>query len=176
MSYVEVADADKAVAIARARGGKVEMGPTPFQDGSRIALIRDPLGAGFTIIENAGLPIRSSSPASGGMAWNELYVSDAAAVTAFYEGVFGWRFAETPWAMPGCRTFRIEAEDGRHVSDLHQVDEAVRGAYEYWAVHFAVPDVADAKARIRSCGGQILFEDGSGVLVQDPDGAAFFIS
>jgi predicted enzyme related to lactoylglutathione lyase len=92
MGYIEVGDADAAVASALENGGKVELGPVPFQDGARIALIRDPLGAGFTVIENSGLPVRSDNALEGSMIWNALYVSDAARVISFYEHLFGWRF------------------------------------------------------------------------------------
>ena len=51
MSYVALENIVETVGEARCLGGKVEMGPIPFSERASIALIRDPLGAGFTVYE-----------------------------------------------------------------------------------------------------------------------------
>lgn len=94
MSYIQVGDMDSTVELAKGMGGKVEVGPVPFDEDSSIALIRDPLGAGFTIYQGAALRPRESAAGPGRMIWNALYVSDAEAVTGFYETLFGWRISQ----------------------------------------------------------------------------------
>ena len=176
MGYIEVGDADAAVASARENGGKVELGPVPFQDGARIALIRDPLGAGFTVIENSGLPVRSDNALEGSMIWNALYVSDAAQVISFYEHLFGWRFKPLSGVGETYSHYQILNSNGRHVADLVQAPEAIRGSFEFWGIHFSVADRDRAKAIVEAKGGAVLYEDDDAVLVQDPDGAAFFVA
>lgn len=56
--------------------------------GGKIALIRDPQGAGFTIYDGGKLDSRKNK--AGHMLWNELHVSSTSSVIPFYERLFGW--------------------------------------------------------------------------------------
>lgn len=51
LSYVHVADADKAVAAAKAAGGRLLHGPMEVPGGSWIALMMDPQGGAFAVQE-----------------------------------------------------------------------------------------------------------------------------
>ncbi|HXN80272.1 MAG TPA: VOC family protein [Steroidobacteraceae bacterium] len=51
LSYVHVADADKAVAAAKAAGGRLLHGPMQVPGGSWIALMMDPQGGAFAVQE-----------------------------------------------------------------------------------------------------------------------------
>ncbi|MEM8878817.1 MAG: VOC family protein, partial [Pseudomonadota bacterium] len=59
MSYIQVDDAAAIVDLARQLGGKVEVGPIPYGEGALVALIRDPLGAGFTVYQGSDLSVRA---------------------------------------------------------------------------------------------------------------------
>ena len=174
MSYIAVDDIDAAVDTARTLGGKVEVEPMAFGDAEQIALVRDPLGAGFTLYQGSGLTPRPAKAAPGQMAWNALYVSDLLAVRTFYEALFGWQIADDP-AQPGTATVRNAS--GTDISAIHEVDDALRGKDQFWGVHFAVADTDAAKADITAAGGQVIYEDADGptILARDADGAAFFI-
>lgn len=85
MSYVHVENLEDTLAQARQFDGAiVEIEPTAFDGESRIALLRDPAGAGFTLYEG---------PEMGGAAdvcdriWHG---GDVTQVRAFYETLFGW--------------------------------------------------------------------------------------
>ncbi len=176
MSYIAVDDIQGAVDKASALGGKVEVGPIAFGDDASIALIRDPLGAGFTIYQGGDLQPRSASAPHGHMAWNALYVSDAQAVISFYEAIFDWRISAHP-SQAGL--FQVRNASGNEISAIHQLDKTIRGKFQFWGVHFAVADLSAAKAQVLKSGGEILYE-GSGdgdpaLLARDPDGAAFFM-
>jgi predicted enzyme related to lactoylglutathione lyase len=51
MAYFQVTDCAESVDKAKKLGGHVEFGPLPIEDVGRFALIRDPQGAYFSIIE-----------------------------------------------------------------------------------------------------------------------------
>lgn len=172
MSYIAVDNAAAAVETARDLGGKVEVGPIDGIYGSTVALIRDPLGAGFTVIDGPGLTPRPAQPQPGDMAWNALYVSDAAAVIPFYRALFGWTIAP---ATDGGGRHHVH-RDGARISEIHELPDAVRGKEQYWGIHFAVDDLAAANSLIRAEGGQLVYEDTETLLARDPDGAAFFLS
>lgn len=172
MSYIEVDDVDAAVETAQLLGGKVELGPAPFSEPARLALIRDPLGAGFTVCESAGLPPRSTCPGPGEMAWNALYVSNGSRVVDFYSALLGWRITAAP-GQPGVWRARTDHCEG--IAEIHELPDEIRGPYEFWGIHFAVADHSAAKSFVRDKGGRILYEDRESLLAEDPDGAAFFL-
>ncbi len=170
MSYIAVDDVASCVERAKALGGKVELGPAPFEDDGEYALIRDPLGAGFTVYRGplATHPARSSGSRLG----HGLFISDASAVIGFYTALFGWRFGE---AKNG--TTPILANN-KIIAHLHEIpDPALRGKEEYWAVLFAGdPSVIE---QIKAQGGTVItstnLPEGPAQLVRDPDGASFFL-
>ena len=167
MSYMQVDNVETAMEIATAQGGKVELGPEPFDGGGRIALIRDPLGAGFTVYEGSALPADQNTGRQHG-----LFVSDAAAVMPFYTALFGWIFGSD---KDGTRTI---TNGDTQIAHLHEIpDPALRGTEEYWAV--MVPATAKSLAQIDSLGGKIEAQfdvpEGPVTVIHDPDGAALFL-
>ena len=87
MSYIQVDNVETTVAQAKSLNAIIELvEENPI---GKIALIRDPLGAGFTVYEGNQLNARGQNQADH-MVWNELYVSDASQVKPFYEQLFGW--------------------------------------------------------------------------------------
>ncbi|MEL7026191.1 MAG: VOC family protein [Pseudomonadota bacterium] len=160
MSYFEVESADAAAETATRLGGKVEVGPEDQAGLGRFALIRDPLGAGFTVLERpefSGAEGRSHA----------LIVSDADAILPFYQALFGWSFASVAQDV-----WSINLGD-KPVAELHEIpDPAVRGKEEYWAIAFG----ADARA-LDAAGaerlGDIDLIAGPAGLWRDDQGASF---
>ena len=176
MSYVEVNDIRAAVERARERGGRVEFGPQAFGDNSSIALIRDPLGAGFTAYEGSDLSPRRRDAAFGHMTWNALYVSDAQAVIEFYASLFGWQISRDPsrldrWIVRNAR--------GEQIAAIEEQSDEMRGGYQYWGVHFAVRDAGEAMTTLSALGARVLAEEvteaATVLAAQDVDGAAFYL-
>jgi len=169
MSYIAVNDVAAAVATARKMGGKVELGPEEFPGGGRYALIRDPLGAGFTVLEGeTGAPV---SGAPGARAGHGLFVSDAQAIIPFYEALFGWSFDT---GAGGVRPVRL---GGKTLFHCHEIpDPAVRGKEQYWAVLFVqsrpLSEIARNGGHIET---KLDLPEGRAVLARDPHGAAFIL-
>ena len=172
MSYIAVDDVAAAVETAKAHGGKVELGPIPFEGGGEIALIRDPLGAGFTVY--TGTTLSSAGHGHGAKLGHGLFVSDASAVKGFYEKLFGWQF------MPAADGAQEILLNGQRIAHLYEIpDPAIRGKEQYWAVYFGVADLSDARARIARSGGEVLAEteimEGVALIARDPDGGTFWL-
>ena len=174
MSYIAVDDIARVVDRARQGGGKVEVEPQSFSDDDAIALIRDPLGAGFTVYQGGALSPRMESPPPGHMAWNALFVSDAQAVMPFYADIFGWQMSRGESNSCAIRNSR-----GDEIAAIYEQPDELRGGYQYWGVHFAVRDIAAAKVRVCELGGNVLVQQetdfGPVVAAQDPDGASFYV-
>lgn len=171
MSYMAVDDIDQVVAVATEQGGKVEIQPSEFDGGGKYALIRDPLGAGFTVYQ--GSIFDGPNPGSN-RAGHALFVSDAQAIIPFYSALFGWEFDQTQagiWSIQN---------HGEEIAELHEVpDPAVRGKEEYWAVLFQSPDLSKSAQIIEQSGGNVLRRMtvlGENVaMASDPDGAMFMM-
>ncbi|MEM9358848.1 MAG: VOC family protein [Pseudomonadota bacterium] len=173
MSYIAVNSVSQAVAVGAELGGKVELGPLDWGDGSQVALIRDPLGAGFTVVEGGAFSARSDSPQHGGMVWNGLYVSDAQAIIPFYERLFDWQI--TPHAQHA-KQFDIANTAGKLISSIHELPTELRGKEEYWAIQFAVDDMANARKTVIGAGGEYHDMVAGSAFVSDPDNAFFFLT
>jgi len=172
MSYIRVADIDQTVERAQALGGKIEL----QEDNAlgRIALIRDPLGSGFTCIQTKTLgPTRGSK--HGQCCWNELVISDLAKAQAFYSGLFGWTFEPD-----SDDRHIIRNAESRAVGSIQVAPNAIKGEKEYWAVSFAVKDLSAAKRAVEQAGGAVVYEYanalGSHLIVHDDQGAAFTLT
>ena len=124
MSYIAVDNAAASVERARNLGGKIEIGPDELPGRGRCALIRDPLGAGFTILESE--PGAKPGVAAGQRAGHGLFVSDLSAIKQFYET--SWMFFEhTHDRRVGGRTSRVRTLD----DPLHLVGYPVHRLYRH---------------------------------------------
>lgn len=168
MSYIHVENVAKTVSKAKALGGIIELVDKDNAIG-KIALIRDPLGAGFTIYEGNQLNTRSENTANG-FIWNELFVSDLAKVQPFYEGIFDWKIS-------GIEDHRYAILDSNEktIGHINVVSNDIKGKYEYWGVFFSVENVATIKRRVLDNGGALLYEDENIAALADTFGAFFHV-
>lgn len=175
MSYIAVDDVQATADLAQQLGGKVEMPPQPAPGGGFFSLIRDPLGAGFTCYEGDDLGGMSDGTEHGRMTWNELFVSDIAAVEPFYGKLFEWRLEK---AQEQERFVWLNS-DAVKVAGVQEAAYAVRGDKEYWGVLFAVDDLKRCKRNIEQAGGQFftsqVINDHLVLGGYDPQGAYFYI-
>lgn len=173
MSYVRVDNVDATVAKARTHADAIiEVEPQPFSADARIALIRDPSGAGFTVYE--GPDITPQANGAGHVAARYHHVPDIALIEPFYNDLFGWRFektADTPWPVHD-----IRHPDGSVIARAEEVPEEIRGKYRYWIPCFAVQSVDAAISQLKGLGGDVASElIGGRILVADQQGAHFMI-
>ncbi|MGB1260577.1 MAG: VOC family protein [Akkermansiaceae bacterium] len=175
MSYISVSDIRSTVAEAERLGGKVELEETNAL--GKIALIRDPAGAGFTCYEGNAKPSIASTPKHGRWYWNELFVSDLSSVEEFYTKLFGWSFAvddKTP------DRYLIRDESGDQVGAAQVASNKIKGEKEFWGVFFGVADMDFCISKLKDAGGEIIFQhdnsNGEHYLAKDSQGAAFFLT
>jgi predicted enzyme related to lactoylglutathione lyase len=91
VNYIGTRDVDGTAAAAVRAGGSILKGPEDIKGAGRYAILKDPQGAAFAILdpENAR-PEGAGPPPNGSFAWHELATSDHEAAFAFYSGLFGW--------------------------------------------------------------------------------------
>ena len=86
MNYIQVSDLNKTVEVAEQLGGKIELSDVDFYNGT-VALIRDPMGSGFTVYEDRrGYGRLSQTKHTVG--FRELHSSNVQEVYQFYTDLF----------------------------------------------------------------------------------------
>jgi uncharacterized protein len=177
MGYVGVPDRDAAVAKLTGAGGSVHR-VFDIPEVGRLALVSDPQGVGFAMIQGASdQPSAAFDPlAVGHCSWNELATTDLAAGLAFYTGQFGWTKGEAMnMGEMGDYQF-IMAGDVRIGAMMKRMPA---GPPPMWTYYFRVGDIAAAAAMTSSQGGKIMHgpEAVPGgdqiVIATDPQGALF---
>lgn len=170
MSYVQVENIENTVENAKKHDGVIiEIEPTQFDEKSKIALIRDPSGAGFTVYEGPDLDGRYEN-GHGRMVWNVHHVSDVGRIKKFYEDVFGWVIKKQRGQE---HVYDIATSDGSPVATIEEMDESVTGKFQYWMPIFEVGSQAEIQKKVKKLGGSILaeFKDGRTIYADDQGGS-----
>ena len=128
MSYISVINIEEVVSDAEKNGAIIEIKPTSFDEKSKIALIRDPSGAGFTVYEGKDLKGKSVA-GHGRMVWNVLHVSDLGLVKDFYQNVFGFKFKPEPESDYRYGIYNPEDDIIAHAEVL---SDEIKGDKQYW--------------------------------------------
>ena len=174
MSYIKVLDLDVSVAQARrVENTIIEMEPTPFNE-ARIALVRDPSGAGFTLYEGPDIAPATNLNASGYPVERVLHVPNISKVEQFYNTVFGWTFHQSkdlPWPI-----FDIRHTDGKFVAKAEQVPKVIRGKFCYWTPSFSISSQEQFLNALTNIKGTIYANlGGRRLLVADRQQAHFIV-
>lgn len=169
MSYIKVENLDSALVIANQEGGKVEFVDKDNVIG-KVALIRDPLGAGFTIYEGDYLDARSHNLESS-YCQSDLVVSDLSKVKSFYAKLFDWTIKEV-----SSTHYKAFNDPSSFVANLIEVPNSIKGKDEYWGVYFYTSQLEHIKQQVLDSGGSVVFESKQAVICKDPFGAAFNIT
>lgn len=158
-----VDDCDAATDRAGELGGVVVAAPEDVGEMLRFAMLTDPNGASFGLVE-------AKDPDTGFGAWGEPnsvawveYRHDGVPAEAmrFYAGLLGWNITTPPWedaANPKPYAALSAAGSDREFGGCHAAEDWERELRPVWSVMLAVDD-ADAKcARAVELGGSIAAE------------------
>ncbi len=183
MIYFAVDDADKAAADVEAAGGKVHRAPADIPGTGRFAVVGDPQGAGFGILQPE--PMEEGPPAgtafdqqkAGHGNWNELMTSDPEAGWRFYSGLFGWTKTQAV-DMGEMGTYQVFSHDGADIGGMMGLGNAPMPC---WLPYFGTNGVTAAMERIGTAGGKVMhgpMEVPGGAFIAvatDPQGAWFAV-
>ncbi len=176
--YFAVDGADQAAADVRARGGSVIVEPTDIPGTGRFAVVADPQGAGFGLLQPQpmdGPPeVAAFDQARAGHGnWLELASSDPQAGFDFYQGLFGWT-ASDAMDMGDMGTYQLFAHQGADIGGMMGLGESPVSA---WLPYFGTGDIDRTVADIQSAGGTVVHGPGQVpggawiVVATDPQGA-----
>lgn len=183
MIYFAVDDADKAAAAITAAGGRVHREPADIPGTGRFAVVGDPQGAGFGILQPTPMPGKEGAGGAfdqrkeGHGNWNELMTSDPEAGFGFYSDLFGWQKSQAV-AMGEMGTYQVFSHDGADIGGIMGLGNSPVPA---WLPYFGTNGVDAAISRITEAGGKLIHgpvEVPGGAFIavaQDPQGAHFAV-
>ncbi len=153
--YIYVTDVDATCAKIKKLGGKIHREPWDVPHVARMAIVGDPTGANFNIMqpfprEGGGLPL---STAMGAVGWNEAHVGDLDAAWSFYSEMFGWTKGEVmPMGTMG--DYVLFQIDGKDIGGMMKKFDTMPMAT--WLYYFNVAGIDSAVERINAGGGKIM--------------------
>lgn len=168
MSYIQVDSVAETVEKARKLGAIIELVDTDNAIGG-VALIRDILGAGFTVYEGNSLNSRTKNTENS-LIFNELHVSDAQKAVAFYQELFNWNIKKVY-----DNSFEVFNQNNEHIATINEIPNSLKSKYEYWICVFGVKDLKQTLKTIEGNGGNLIFDEGDRLLCSDGSEAFFYI-
>jgi predicted enzyme related to lactoylglutathione lyase len=175
--YLEVDDAEAAVARAKEKGGQVFAGPMAVADLGVMVVAADSAGAMIGMWQPGEHPGFSTWMEPGAPGWFELHTRDLDGSIGFYQDVFGWETrveSDTP-------EFRYVTEVQGELQYAGVMDASgflPEGVPNHWSVYFDVADIDASCALVEKLGGSVVMapEDtpyGRLATLTDPMGAMF---
>jgi predicted enzyme related to lactoylglutathione lyase len=179
LQYIGTRDVDGTAEAAVRAGGSILKPPSDMKGAGRYAVLRDPQGAVFAIIdpENARPEPAGNPPPLGTFSWHELATSDNEAAFAFYSSLFGWDAITRMDMGENVGVYLIFGQNGVQKGGMY-IKAANMTMPPNWTPYAHVPSVDEAAKFIKANGGTIWQEPmevpgGSRIAIFcDPTGAA----
>jgi len=168
MPHIQVADVAKSVSTALRLGASELMHGKDEQGHSQWAVLTDPFGAAFGLIEvvaTAAPPDEASAPDApvGRIEGIALTVDDTETASVFYAEVVGWTVAQN------AESTALSSADGRPTATVHPGRGDRAGLPTVWVLQLTVGDLDESLQRVEREGGQVLL----GGVCRDPVGVCF---
>ena len=154
--YFVADDVDALTEAMTADGATQIQEPTDIPGTGRFAILTDPQGAAFGLLQPAPMdePRQDSAfdmAKQGHAGWNELMSADPEGAFTFYSKHFGWSKGET-MDMGEMGTYQLLSHGGEDFGAVMGLGDAPRSN---WLPYFNVDGVEQAMERIRDAGGSI---------------------
>lgn len=179
LQYIGTRDVDSTAQAAVRAGGSVVKAPSDLQGAGRYAVLKDPQGAVFAIIDPENARPDTGEPPLGTFSWHELATSDNEAAFAFYSGLFGWD-AIMRMDMGPNGVYLIFGENGVQRGGMY-IKPAENPGPPSWLPYAHIPNADEGYALALSSGAKgtvppMDVPGGSRIAnVTDPSGAAFAV-
>ena len=172
--YLSTDDVAKKVAEITTGGGRVMLEPTRVPDRGTLAVIADPEGAPFGLLNSDSGDPADYRSAPGEWLWISLYSRDVEKASNFYRSLFGYDVTRADDA--GDELHYILSKNGVARAGISHLG-AESTSYPTWLGYVQVDDVGAYVARAIEKGGVVLqgpdpaILDGNLAIVADPIGA-----
>ena len=174
ITMLSVDDIDAAVASAAADGGDVLTPPTRLASRGSLAVVQDPTGAIFAMLQAKGGDPLDHEPTANEFLWNEVWTNDVERAASFYQRVLGYEDEVHDIGDTG-RDYRVLRRDGAPRAGL--ISNPFEDELPVWVAYLRVEDPAAITARVPGLGGRVIADaqprdiGGQVALIAGPSGA-----
>lgn len=181
LAYIGTRDVDGTAEAAVRAGGSILKSPADLEGAGRYAVLRDPQGAVFAIIDPENIRPEPAQTPFGGFSWHELATSDLEAAFAFYGDLFGWELLHRMDLGPSFGIYLMFGQNGVRKGGMYvkAIDDPTP---PNWLPYALVPSVDASAGEVEAAGGRILrapmeVPGGSRIIVlKDPTGAVIALN
>ncbi len=175
IAFMSVADVPAAVKSVVAGGGKELIAPRNVPARGEMAIVADPDGAPFGLINSASGDPVDALPIVGDWIWALYQSPDASGAAAFYQDLGGYEVVQDD--PLGQAPHFLLATGGYARASLVEIPAERSGMRPDWLYFVRVGNLRESLARVRELGGTVLVEPKPEVLderlavITDPTGA-----
>jgi uncharacterized protein len=177
LTFISVPDVDEAGRTTVAQGGKVLSPPRTHPNRGRQAVLADPQGAVYAVLQSSSGDPPDVLAVPGEWIWSSLVTRDPDTAAAFYQAVFGYEVFALP-SDDGSEHVLL-ATDNYARASANALPSKVAKLRPHWLNFVRVASTTAAAAKVEALGGRVLVaphldrHGGLIALVADPAGAPF---
>jgi predicted enzyme related to lactoylglutathione lyase len=177
IGFIATSDLAKAESLATQNGAKVLLSARPFANLGQEAVLADPQGAVFGVLDSSSGDPPDAMAGPGEWIWSSLITTDPAADAAFYKVVFGYEVYDLPDVQD--KQHLILASDRFARASVNPMPPSWTGAKPRWLNFIHVDDASAMCAEVTTLGGKVVQaphmdrHGGKIAVVADPAGALF---
>ena len=174
VTMMSVDNIESAAAAIEESGGKVLTAPTELKSRGMLAIVEDPTGALFALIQSANGDPADQEPVENVFFWDELWTNDVEQASNFYHHVVGYKREDHPIEDTD-RNYHVLKIDDKPRAGI--MSNPFEGERPVWVNYIRVADPAVITAQVESLGGHILVESqprdigGKVAFIAGPSGA-----
>ena len=177
ISYISVLDVRRAFAHVTANGGKVLLSPRIFNQQGELAILTDPEGAAFGVLNSMSGDPEDVMAKPNEWIWADLLVRDPINTARFYQGIADYMIADDTRSIENNDFFLRSMGFARAgVGPLPAPD-----ILPNWLPYIRVQDVLTSTMKVTQLGGTTIIEpnpvlfNSKLAVIADPTGAVFGI-
>ncbi len=175
LALVSVNNVENVIKQTRQSGGEVLVANTTIEGRGNIAVLSDPQGAVFSVIDTSnGDP--NLNTADNSWIWQEVWSDDPKASQAFYQSLYSYNAAEKN--VFGTNYSYIEVNNSPAIGFVKKPDDGIGNT---WVNYIKVADVDATLLKVTAAGGLVLMapsekvRNGTVAIIRDPSGAGLVI-
>lgn len=179
MMYLGTPDVDGTAMRVAQMGGRVLQEPADIPEVGRFAVVMDPYGASFALLQPASNGPQRGPVGAGDFSWFELYTPNPDGAWAFYSSLFGWEKTSAMDMGPDRGVYQMFGRGGGIPNG--GIMKTPPGMAAGWLPYALVKDSSAAAAMATANGGTITVgpmevPGGDSIAMAiDPQGAMFAV-
>lgn len=182
VSVISTDNLQQSIERLQANGGLLQGGPVDLGPRGQLAVVADPQGALFALLQTRdGDPIEQA-PRMGDFLWDELWTNEIINAEHFYQMLFQYQNAEHATSEGATyRYLTLKNSSGEQVPRVAVRKNPIVDLDPTWVSYVKVADPKAVAGRVEALGGQVLLEPqkneigGTVAIITDPSGAGLVV-